>query len=95
MSSNSPAFMLLNHVQGQLSHTLIGGMTWVLAFQFNKAIDQVIDDYAKPWKHFISGFIIVFLLSVFIIAREGKSKKHIDFKATIHEFVLNVNIFKT
>ena len=93
--SASPAFILFNHVQGQMSHTLIGGMTWVIAFQFNKAINQVIDDHQNPWTHFISGLILVIAMSVFIVMREGKSKKRLDFKATVHELIMNVNIFKS
>ena len=91
----SSSFILLNDIQSQLTHTLIGGSTWVYSFQINKAINEVIGGKNSPWTHFISGFILMFLTATFIFAQKGDPIRHYHFRTHIHNLIISANIFKS
>ena len=91
----SSSFILLNDIQSQLTHTLIGGGTWVYSFQLNKAINEVIDGRESPWTHFISAFIIMLMTATFIVAQKGEAVRHWSFRSHVHEVIMGANIFKT
>lgn len=88
------SYNFFNESLVQFHHVLIGGLIWVYAFQFNKAINEFIDKGEMPWIYFVTGFCLMFLAALLIVMQKNESDLNYNYKKNLLNYILGTNIFK-